>query len=301
MKSADRVVNWKKVTIFTVLVMLWAMVIGSIPLILKIDFQGNAAVVIGSIYMLFPALVAVFVNRGLYHQPVIEPLKISFHLNRWFLAGWLIPLLAAVLAMLFGLLMPGVTYSPDMAGMFERYRDVLTAEQLAQMKESIDQLPVHPIYLTIVLGLVAGATINALFAFGEELGWRGFLLQELKSLGFFRASLLIGLIWGLWHSPLILQGYNYPQHPVFGVFMMILFCILYTPLLNFITLKANSVVAAAIMHGSINGLAGVAIMLLQGGSDLTVGITGAAGLIALLLLNVCLYVGARDYLNCNQK
>jgi hypothetical protein len=35
--------------------------------------------------------------------------------------------------------------------------------------------------------------------------------------------------------------------------MMILFCILYTPLLNFIALKANSVVAAAIMHGSING------------------------------------------------
>lgn len=297
MQSEDRVVNWRKVAIFTGLVMLWAVIIGSIPLILKIDFQGNAAVVIGSIYMLFPALTAVFVNRALYHQPVVVPLKISFRLNRWFLAGWLIPLLAAVLAMLFGLLMPGVIFSPDMAGMFERYRDVLTADQLAQMKESIDELPFHPIYLTIVQGLVAGLTINALFAFGEELGWRGFLLQEMRPLGFFRASLLIGLIWGLWHSPLILQGYNFPQHPVFGVFMMILFCILYTPLLNFITLKANSVFAAAIMHGSINGLAGVAFMLLQGGSDLTVGITGAAGLIALLLLNVGLYVRARDYLN----
>lgn len=297
MQSEDRVVNWRKVAIFTGLVMLWAVIIGSIPLILKIDFQGNAAVVIGSIYMLFPALTAVFVNRALYHQPVVVPLKISFRLNRWFLAGWLIPLLAAVLAMLFGLLMPGVTFSPDMAGMFERYRDVLTADQLAQMKESIDELPFHPIYLTIVQGLVAGLTINALFAFGEELGWRGFLLQEMRPLGFFRASLLIGLIWGLWHSPLILQGYNFPQHPVFGVFMMILFCILYTPLLNFITLKANSVFAAAIMHGSINGLAGVAFMLLLGGSDLTVGITGAAGLIALLLLNVGLYVRARDYLN----
>lgn len=297
MESEDRLVDWRKVAIFTVLVMAMAVVIGSIPVILHIKFQGTAATVIGSIYMLFPALVAIFVAKVLYHQAVINPLKISFRLNRWFLAGWLIPLLAAVLAMLFGLLMPGVTYSPDMAGMFERYRDILTADQLAQMKESIDQLPVHPIYITIVQGLVAGATINAFFAFGEELGWRGFLLQELKPLGFFRASLLIGLIWGLWHSPLILQGYNYPQHPVAGVFMMILFCILYTPLLNFITLKANSVVAAAIMHGTINGLAGVAFMLLQGGSDLTVGITGAAGLIALLLLNVCLYVGARDYLN----
>jgi hypothetical protein len=48
-------------------------------------------------------------------------------------------------------------------------------------------------------------------------------------------------------------------------------------------------------------LARVAFMLLQGGSDLTVGITGAAGLISLLLLNFGLYVGARDYLNHNRK
>jgi membrane protease YdiL (CAAX protease family) len=177
-----------------------------------------------------------------------------------------------------------------MAGMFERYRDVLTAEQLAQMKASLEQLPVHPFFLTIGQGLIAGITINALFAFGEELGWRGFLLQELKPLGFARASLLIGFIWGLWHAPLILQGHNYPQHPVIGVFMMIVFCILLTPLLNYITLRAKSVIAAAIMHGSVNGLAGIAIIMLSGGSDLTIGLTGLAGFTALAVFNLLLYV-----------
>jgi membrane protease YdiL (CAAX protease family) len=127
------------------------------------------------------------------------------------------------------------------------------------------------------------------------LGWRGFLLQELRPLGFARASLFIGFIWGLWHAPLILQGHNYPQHPVTGVFMMILFCMLYTPLLNYITIKANSVIAAAIMHGSINGLAGVAIIMLQGGNDLTVGITGAAGLIVLGICNIVLYRATNKY------
>jgi membrane protease YdiL (CAAX protease family) len=177
-----------------------------------------------------------------------------------------------------------------MAGMFERYQDVMTAEQLAQMKASLEQLPVHPFFLTIGQGLMAGITINALFAFGEELGWRGFLLQELKPLSFARASVLIGFIWGLWHAPLILQGHNYPQHPVIGVFMMIVFCILLTPLLNYITLRAKSVIAAAIMHGSVNGLAGIAIIMLSGGSDLTIGLTGLAGFVALAVFNLLLYV-----------
>lgn len=43
------------------------------------------------------------------------------------------------------------------------------------------------------------------------------------------------------------------------------------------------------MHGSVNGLAGVAIMMLSGGSDLTIGLTGLAGLIALAVFNLLLY------------
>ena len=142
---------------------------------------------------------------------------------------------------------------------------------------------------------MAGITVNALAAFGEELGWRGFLLREFKALGFTRASLFIGIIWGVWHTPLILQGHNYPQHPVAGVFLMILFCTLLTPLLNYVTLKARSVIAAAIMHGTLNGTAGIAIMMVKGGTDLTIGLTGAAGLITLLIANIILYLATRGY------
>ena len=72
--------------------------------------------------------------------------------------------------------------------------------------------------------------------------------------------------------------------------MMIVFCILLTPLLNYITLRAKSVIAAAIMHGSVNGLAGIAIIMLSGGSDLTIGLTGLAGFAALAVFNLLLYV-----------
>jgi membrane protease YdiL (CAAX protease family) len=288
-------IDWRKILIFLVIVFVCAIILGSLPLVAGRKLEGTFVMVLGAIYMLFPALTAVFVKKVLYHEPVLAPLKVSFHFNRWFGVGWLWPLFIGLGAFGIALLLPGVNFSPDMAGMFARYQDLLTPEQMAQMKDSLDQMPVHPIFMMIGQGLLAGLTINAIFAFGEELGWRGFLLQELRPLGFAGSSLLIGCIWGLWHAPLIIQGYNYPQHPFIGVFMMILFCILLTPLISYVTIRANSVIAAAIMHGSINGLAGIAIVMLQGGSDLTIGITGLAGLLALAAFNLILYYSTNKY------
>ncbi len=280
---------------FLIITFVFAVIIGLIPVWLDLEWQGNTAVIIGVIYMLFPALSAIFVQKVLYHEPVIVPFKVSFKLNKWFAFAWLLPVIIALGAIAVGMLFPGVSYSPEMAGMIERYRDIMTPEQIAEMERSIEQMPVHPLFLVIIQGMIAGITINALAAFGEELGWRGFLLREFKAWGFARASLFIGIIWGVWHAPLILQGHNYPQHPVAGVFLMTLFCLLVTPLINFATLKANSVIAAAIMHGTLNGTGGIAIVMLKGGNDLTIGMTGAAGLVTLLLANIILYMATRGY------
>jgi len=150
-------------------------------------------------------------------------------------------------------------------------------------------LHIHPFWIALLQGLIVGGTLNAIFAFGEEIGWRGFLWNELKELGFFRASFLIGLIWGVWHSPLVVRGYNYPIHPKIGVILMIVFCILYTPLINYIRVKTGSVISCAIMHGTINGTGQLAFFLVKGGGDLTVGITGLAGLLVLFIGNVVLF------------
>jgi membrane protease YdiL (CAAX protease family) len=84
---------------------------------------------------------------------------------------------------------------------------------------------------------------------------------------FLKASIIIGFIWGIWHMPLILMGHNYPQHPRAGVFMMIVFCILLTPILQYITIKSKSIFAAAVAHGTLNALAELAIMSTDGGND----------------------------------
>ena len=65
-----------------------------------------------------------------------------------------------------------------MSGFFERYGSMLSEEQITQMRQSMDTLRVHPVWLSLLQGLIAGATINAIAGFGEELGWRGFLVTK---------------------------------------------------------------------------------------------------------------------------
>src|SRR5699024_12517232 len=65
------------------------------------------------------------------------------------------------------------------------------------------------IVMTVIQAFIAGITINALMAFGEEAGWRGWLQNALEPLGHLRPVLLIGVIWGLRHAPLIAASYNF--------------------------------------------------------------------------------------------
>jgi membrane protease YdiL (CAAX protease family) len=247
------------------------------------------AVVLGLVYMFIPATVVLIVQKGIFQEPLKEPLRISFRLNRWFLVAWLLPPLIACASMGVALLLPGVHFSPEMEGMIERFGKLLTPEQIEQMRNQARVMPIHPFWFSLGTGLIAGVSVNAVAAFGEELGWRGLLLRELEPLGFWRSSALIGLIWGFWHSPLILHKHNYPEHPWAGVFLMAAMTVLLSPLLGYLTIRANSVLAAAICHGTFNATAGLSIVVIRGGDDLTTGVTGLAGLAVLAVMNLGLF------------
>ncbi len=77
--------------------------------------------------------------------------------------------------------------------------------------------------------------------------------------------------------------------------MMIVFTLLLSPIFSFVRLKSRSVIAAAIAHGSINGTVGLAVMMVKGGSDLTVGVTGLAGFIVLVAVNIALFFYGRNF------
>ena len=248
-----------------------------------------SATILAVTYMFIPMICAIIVEKVIHKEKLRPNLFISFKINKWFFIAWLITPIMGFGTLGISLLLPDVTYSPEMTGMVNRFEDMLTPEQLEQMKNASETMPIHPIWLALLQGLIAGATINAIAGFGEELGWRGFLLKSFKEMNFLKASIIIGFIWGIWHSPLILMGHNYPQHPGIGVLMMTVCCILLTPLFLYFTVKAKSVIAAAIMHGTLNATAGIAIMVIEGGNDLTVGMTGLAGFISLIVVLVILF------------
>jgi membrane protease YdiL (CAAX protease family) len=286
-------VNTKKVILFVGLT--YVVSFAAVPLYFAAG--GTKAMpgmlILGVGYMFIPMTVAFVVQKLIYKEPLREPLRISFRPNRWFVVAWLFPPCLALATLGVALLLPGVSFSPEMAGMFERFKDMLTSEQLEEMERQTREWPIHPFWLALLQGLLAGPTINAVAAFGEEVGWRGLLQRELGALPLWKASAIIGVIWGLWHAPLIVQGHNYPEHPWTGVWMMTVMTVLLSPLMGYITLRARSVVAAAIFHGTFNATAGLAILLLQGGNDLIVGVTGLAGFIVLLLADLGLFLLSR--------
>ncbi|MDX9749280.1 MAG: CPBP family intramembrane glutamic endopeptidase [Paludibacter sp.] len=246
--------------------------------------------ILGATYMFVPALSVVIVKKLIFKEKLRSDMQISFKINKWFFAAWLIMPLSAFLTLGVSLLFPGVSYNPDMTGLAERFASMTSPEQLEEMKVQLATLPVSPIWLILLMGLVAGITVNGLAAYGEELGWRGFLLYQFRTMNFMKASLLIGSIWGIWHAPLILMGHNYPQHPQIGVLMMTVLCILLTPLLLYFTIKSKSVIAAAIAHGTMNATATISIIPITGGNDLLVGMPGLAGMIAVMILTIGLFI-----------
>ncbi len=243
-----------------------------------------AFTLMGVLYMFMPLVGALLVEKVMHKEPVVRSLGMSLNFGPWFLAAWILPLLVIALTTGLSLLLPQVHFSPDMSGFIQRYEVMLTPEQIEEVRMSLETMPIHPVWLALFSGLSFGALVNTLPAFGEELGWRGFLVKAFARQSFWKAAFWIGLIWGIWHAPLILMGHNYAEHPVAGVGMMTLWCILLSPLFLYVRLKTQSVWAAALMHGVLNALAGIPLMVVSGGNDLTIGVTGLSGFVALVLV-----------------
>lgn len=174
------------------------------------------------------------------------------------------------------------------AGDVEAVRENIAAQLGAEVASEIDIPPIPAlIAVTIAGGLLAGVTINGLLAFGEEYGWRGFLWDRLQGRGRIGTVGVIGGLWGLWHAPLILLvGFNYPEAPVTGVVMMVVFAVAASWPLDELRRASGSPVAPAIFHGALNGMAGLFILLSAGDRLLAppVGVLGAVAMIPAALI-----------------
>jgi len=126
--------------------------------------------------------------------------------------------------------------------------------------------------------LCLGPTINGIFGFGEEFGWRGYLLPKLMPLGKPKAYTVVGVIWGLWHAPLILIGFNYPGYPFLGIVAMVVMTTAIGVYINELTLQNRSSILAGWIHGAFNGQAyGIWRILFPHVNPLLGGFTGVIG------------------------
>ena len=238
-----------------------------------------------SLYMLLPLITAVVIQK-IDKEKLASTNLFNFKINWSWVVAWTLPVVLVLLTIFVNALLPDVVINTDMSSMIPL--DKIPEEQ----KELFVKL-LNPIVLTIITviaGLCAGLTINAVFAFGEEYGWRNYLVSALKEKKFICASVFIGIVWGIWHFPLILLGHNYPQHSVAGVFMMVVFCVLASFIETYFVLKTKSVFTAAIFHGTINAVAGLNITLIKGGNDLLNGLTGLSGFFVMAIVVTIIYV-----------
>lgn len=270
----------RQTILFAILVILISWTAAALFYLLNGNLQTTAGFVFASGYMFFP-LLSVVIVQAIHKEPILKGLGVSFKLNRWFAVAWLLPVVFNVAAMFASALFPPMRFSTETP---------ILQDALAQMSQSIPDIDAYKLLaLTIVSGLSAGITINALFAFGEEIAWRGWLLKQFEGVTFLKASLIIGIFWGIWHAPLIAMGHNYAQHPFIGLGMMIVCCVLLTPVIQYIRVKSKSVITAAIFHGTLNAGAGMSLMYIDNFNDLLGGSAGLAGFLVLLVINCSLF------------
>lgn len=172
--------------------------------------------------------------------------------------------------------------------LFPRYFDpslsALRAQFAAMGQTAPDNLwPL--VALQTLSALAIAPVINSLFTFGEEFGWRGYLLPRLLPMGTTRALLLIGVIWGVWHWPVILMGHNYglnyPGAPWLGPLAMVWFTFVTGTFLAWVTIKGGSVWPAVIGHAAINGIAAIGVLFSSAEANPVIG-PMATGVVAAL-------------------
>ncbi|RME86957.1 MAG: CPBP family intramembrane metalloprotease, partial [Anaerolineae bacterium] len=214
-----------------------------------------------------PGIAAVVVTKVIAGRPLGDLGLGRLGPRRFYLWAWLLPPLLAVTTGAVTLLFGFGKFDPGFSAI---------REALAQAPGGNAIPPAAVVGLQVLLALTLAPFFNVLFALGEELGWRAFLLPRLLPLGQWKAIVLTGLIWGLWHAPAILQGLNYPEHPVAGVGMMMVFTTLLSVIFSWLYLNTGSPWAPALAHGSVNASAGLAVLFLRPDLDLALGGTLAS-------------------------
>ena len=209
--------------------------------------------------MFCPLLAVLLVQKVWLHQPTGISWRPRLKGNgRYLLAAWFGPAVFTVLAaVLYFAVFPSRL---DLSGswLVAAYGGEMDARTLRS------ELGVSTLSYLLQNGLMAvtlAPLINAVPAMGEEAGWRGYMMPRLKErFGLLNGRLLGGIIWGVWHWPLMLlvgyeYGTNYLGAPLLGLVVWCVVCFALNTLLDILYEKTGCIWVPAIAHGAFNAIA----------------------------------------------
>jgi membrane protease YdiL (CAAX protease family) len=208
-----------------------------------------------------PAIAAVIVRRWVTGEGFTDVgLRLNFRKNkRYYLIAWLLPLLVVTIIVLLAVIFRIST--PDFS--LERAINTLGSGQ-----NPLEAVPRPLRFPVVVLQALLTAIIATPLLLGEEFGWRSYLQIRLLAHRPLPAAIVTGVIWGIWHYPVNLQGYNYPGNRILGLFLFPVLTVLLSIIFGWLRLKTGSIWSASLAHAATNTIGGgLSLLLFMGGPN----------------------------------
>ena len=278
----------KKTVIFLLSSFAWSAMIGLVLWHFQIRFNTLSGLfILAFLYMLFPAAITLYLH-GFNWQEMVQDYGLDLQTLQYKNIAITCILYLFSLYLVFFLLnsfFHEVFHFSDLGHIALQKEEVMReAARITPINNPEDFPEIYELVLFGVIGsIIAGFTVNLVFALGEEIGWRGFMQKELSRFGFYPSAITSGILWGIWHAPVLLQGFQYPDSSVTAsvFYMIILSVVLNIPFTDF-RIKTKSVITPAILHGMFNA-SGMLSVLLIGEKFPWGGIMGVAGWVTILV------------------
>ena len=225
--------------------------------------------------MFFPGISVLIVRKFINKECFKDPMMKFGSWKPYLQVSLFIPLLYIIIYAV-----TGIFYPPDFT-----LKTFMIRAGIEEMPFDISSF----ILVLFILTLVVAPIINFIPAFGEEYGWRGYLLPKLMLLGRKKALVISGIIWGLWHLPFVflIDYKSYPDKMAGGLIFTALITLLGI-YIGALAQKNKSTFLASYMHGIFNAQDhGIWTIIYPNYNHLIGGGEGLIGVI--VLLPVALY------------
>lgn len=262
---------------------------------------GVISTLLAFLYRWGPAIAAILVARRMYGDPLTQLGLTSRDQiqGKWFFLGiaWatlLLPFTVFLTWLLSDIL--GANFIGTLDFNRQRILDVMTPEgsSAADMPSYFQDMSGGMLLLiTSLTQFLIGTSLFVAYTYGEELAWRGFLVQETKSLGFWKSNLFVGLVSGIWYAGVLFPEGEFQSDSILQFLTVFLFYVSVSFPLSYFARKSGTLLTPACMQGIIMALAGTfMVFVIVEESSAWSGIIGLSGILFSVVTS--LFLSFRD-------